>query len=244
MTSNQTINTRYTDIKDIPLVDFLDVDTEKTLSAHEIWKNQPAVVIVIRRPGCQFCREEARILDANREVIEKSMGMRMVCVVHEKGGSDIFKNEFWHGDVYFDQEKGFYKALGGGKLRTGGWEQLIRPSFWGNFIRNKRSGVQGNFEGEGHILGGLLVVHAGERGIAYEHIEKVWGDIARADRVLEACSNVTGVSLSGSTIAQAQQDHQALHQKMQNSSYAKKQPADDSSDAAASGACAPATAFA
>lgn len=88
------------------------------------------------------------------------------------------------------------------------------------------------------------MVHAGERGIAYEHIEKVWGDIARADRVLEACSNVTGVSLSGSTIAQAQQDHQALHQKMQNSSYAKKQPADDSSDVAASGACAPATASA
>jgi len=72
------------------------------------------------------------------------------------------------------------------------------------------------------ILGGLLVVHAGERGIAYEHIEKVWGDIARADRVLEACSNVSGVSLNASTIAQAQQDHQALHQKMQKSPHAKK----------------------
>lgn len=37
----------------------------------------------------------------------------------------------------------------GGQLRRGGWEQLIKPSFWGNFLRNKRSGVQGNFVGDG-----------------------------------------------------------------------------------------------
>lgn len=45
MSNNQTIKTRYSDIKDISLVDFLDVDTERTLPAHEIWKNQPTVVI-------------------------------------------------------------------------------------------------------------------------------------------------------------------------------------------------------
>lgn len=38
--------------------------------------------------------------------------MKMVCVVHEKEGADILKNEFWHGQVYFDSEKDFYKALG------------------------------------------------------------------------------------------------------------------------------------
>ncbi|KAG0203077.1 hypothetical protein BGX28_004541 [Mortierella sp. GBA30] len=243
MATNTT--TRYGDFKDIPLVDFLDVETEQTLPAREIWKDMPAVVIVIRRPGCQFCREEARIFDSNRETIEKNMGMKMVCIVHEKEGSDIFNKDFWHGKVYFDQDKGFYKALGGGKLRTGGWEQLIRPSFWGNLIRNKKSGVKGNFEGDGSILGGLLVLHAGDRGIAYEHIEKVWGDIAHADRVLEACSKVTGVPLSKETVAQAQQDHQALHQKMQDSSYAKKQStstAGDDNAGASAGACAPTSA--
>ncbi|KAK3816020.1 MAG: hypothetical protein J3Q66DRAFT_341393 [Benniella sp.] len=229
--------TRYSDIKDITLVDFLDLETEQTLSAHEIWKGQPTVVIVIRRPGCQFCREEARIFHENRATIEQAMGMKMVCIVHEKEGADVFQKEFWHGKVFFDPEKGFYKAFGGGHLRTGGWEQLIRPTFWVNLVRNKRSGVKGNFEGDGSILGGLLVLNANDGGIAYEHIEKIWGDIARADKVLAACSRVSGVPLSKETEAKANQDHATLHQRMQQSSYAKDQ-------AASGGACAAAPAAA
>ncbi|KAF9184477.1 hypothetical protein BGZ50_003645 [Haplosporangium sp. Z 11] len=242
MTAQQNFKTRYNDIKNITLTDFLGVETEQTLPAHEIWKDQSTIVIVIRRPGCQFCREEARIFDSNRKLIEQRMGMKMVCIVHEKEGSDIFQKDFWHGKVYHDQDKGFYKALGGGRLRTGGWEQLIRPSFWFNLGRNRKSGVKGNFEGDGSILGGLLVLRAGEGGIAYEHIENVWGDIARADKVLKACSSVTGVNLDEGAIAQAQQDHQQLHQKMQDSSHAKSQA--DSSGSACAPTSSPAAASA
>jgi hypothetical protein len=85
------------------------------------------------------------------------------------------------------------------------------------------------------ILGGLLIVNANDGGIAYEHIEKIWGDIARADKVLAACSRVSGVPVSEETAAKANQEHAALHQKMQQSSYAKGQDA-------ASNTCAPATA--
>ncbi|KAF9433951.1 hypothetical protein BGZ76_008761 [Entomortierella beljakovae] len=223
--------TKYIDIKDIILKDFLGVEVERTLSAQELWKDQPTVVIVIRRPGCQFCREEARIFDENRKLIEESMGMKMVCIVHEKEGADIFQNEFWHGQVYFDPEKSFYKALGGGRLRVGGWEQTVYPSFWVNLIRNKRSGVKGNFEGDGSILGGLLIVGANDSGIAYEHIEKVWGDIARADKVLRACSQLTGVSITKDTLEKAQKGHDTLHQKMQASAVKKQD------NGATAGAC-------
>ncbi|KAF9912851.1 hypothetical protein EC991_008717 [Linnemannia zychae] len=240
MSITQQTKTSYTDIKDITLVDFLDVDTERSLSAHELWKDQATVVIVIRRPGCQFCREEARIFDAQRHTIENDMasGIKMVCIVHEKEGADIFQKEFWHGKVYFDEQKDFYKALGNGRLRTGGWEQLVRPSFWGNLIRNKKSGVKGNFIGDGSILGGLLLVQQGEQGIAYEHIEKVWGDIARADKVLEACSQVSGVRLSKEKVQQAHKDHQALHDKMQASPLAAAHGHDASSSSSSSGAAA------
>ncbi|KAG0369803.1 hypothetical protein BC939DRAFT_475515 [Gamsiella multidivaricata] len=233
MSITASTKTKYSDIKDIALIDFLGVPAEQTLKAHEIWKDQPTVVIVIRRPGCQFCREEAKIFHENRQTIEQSMGMKMVCVMHEKEGSDTFQNEFWHGKVYFDPEKAFYKALGGGRLREGGWEQMIRPSFWVNLVRNKQSGVKGNFEGDGRILGGLLVVNADDGGIAYEHIEKVWGDIAHADKVLEACSRVSGVALNKDTSAKAQKDHDALHQKMQQSSVGKGQAGEGAACAAA-----------
>ncbi|KAF8935083.1 hypothetical protein BGZ47_010072 [Haplosporangium gracile] len=216
----QKTKTSYTDIRDISLVDFLDVETERTLPAHELWKDQATIVIAIRRPGCQFCREEARIFDAQRQTIEDDMGIKMVCIVHEKEGADEFQKEFWHGKVYHDQAKNFYKALGNGRLRTGGWEQLVRPSFWGNLIRNKRSGVKGNFIGDGSILGGLLLVQQGDQGLAYEHIEKVWGDIARADRVLEAASRVSGVAINKEKVLEAQKEHRALHEKMQASPLA------------------------
>ncbi|KAK3847120.1 MAG: hypothetical protein J3R72DRAFT_431900 [Linnemannia gamsii] len=243
MSIAQKTNTSYNDIKDITLVDFLDVSIERSFPAHELWKDQATVVIVIRRPGCQFCREEARIFDAQRHIIENEMGIKMLCIVHEKEGADIFQKESWHGKVYFDQQKDFYKALGNGRLRTGGWEQMVRPSFWGNLIRNKKSGVKGNFIGDGSILGGLLLVHQGDQGIAYEHIEKVWGDIAHADRVLEACSRVSGVSLNKENVNQAQQEHQALHDKMQASPLAAGHGHGDASSpgeaAGVPSACAP-----
>jgi len=132
-----TPKTAYKDIKDISLTDFLDVETEQTVVAHDIWKNKATVVIgkrhsdsffqrqqtqpftpslshhpfsfgiervrvhtdcihsfssfstlhltgifvVIRRPGCQFCREEAKILDGYRNTIEQGMVRRLLLVL-------------------------------------------------------------------------------------------------------------------------------------------------------------------
>lgn len=45
MSIAQKTKTSYTDIKDISLVDFLDVETERTLLAHELWKDQATIVI-------------------------------------------------------------------------------------------------------------------------------------------------------------------------------------------------------
>lgn len=67
------------------------------------------------------------------------------------------------------------------------------------------------------ILGGLFVVKAGDQGIAYEHVEKVWGDIAKADNVLEACSQLTGVALSAEDVNQAKGERASLEKRMQNS---------------------------
>lgn len=112
-TTDKSAQKHYEAIKDVVLTDFLDVETETTFKASEIWKEKPIIVIgknmfcllydvlfccvvvhfrniaddtfvhscnkliffnvVIRRPGCPFCREEARILDEHRDLIEKEM---------------------------------------------------------------------------------------------------------------------------------------------------------------------------
>lgn len=85
-------------------------------------------------------------------------------------------------------------------------------------------------------MGGLYVVHAGDKGIAYEHVEKVWGDIASAQEVLQACGRVSGVAVDEAALAKAREEHENLHERMANSSIgqAKRAAAQDVLDAAPS----------
>ncbi|KAF9375879.1 hypothetical protein CPB97_011184 [Podila verticillata] len=214
-TAGKSAQKHYEAIKDVVLTDFLDVEAETTFNASEIWKEKPTVVVVIRRPGCPFCREEARILDEHRDLIEKEMGFRMITVVHEKLGAATFKNDFWNGgETYLDGHKGFYKALGGGSLRWASIDQLLRPSLWFNALRNLRSGVRGNLlVGEGRIFGGLYIVRKGDEGIAYHFEETVLGNLAPVSKILEVCSEVSGVSLKEAALLKAKRQQEELDGK-------------------------------
>ncbi|KAG0321369.1 hypothetical protein BGZ99_003951 [Dissophora globulifera] len=205
----------YAAIKDVVLTDFLSSDTESMTKASDLWKDKPTVVAVIRRPGCPFCREEARILDEHRDIIEKEMGFRMVVVVHEKLGAATFKNDFWNGgETYWDETKGFYKALGGGKLRWASIDQLVRPTLWFNVFRNWRSGVRGNLlVGEGRIFGGLFIVRKGDGGIAYKFEETVWGNLAPIGDVLKVCSDISGVTLKDASVKRAKEQELQVRER-------------------------------
>lgn len=50
---------------------------------------------------------------------------------------------------------------------------MMKPSVFKNGKRASDRGVKGNFKGEGRLLGGLLVVGAGDSGVDFEHREKV-----------------------------------------------------------------------
>jgi hypothetical protein len=52
----------------------------------------------------------------------------MVAVVHEVAGAQTFNDGWWKGDLYFDEEKAFYKALGGGNLQWRSPVRLIMPT--------------------------------------------------------------------------------------------------------------------
>ncbi|KAI8349240.1 hypothetical protein B0O80DRAFT_460014 [Mortierella sp. GBAus27b] len=214
----------YSAIKDVVLTDFLGKDAETTFKASELWKEKPTIVIVIRRPGCPFCREEARILDEHRDIIEKEMGFRMVVVLHEKLGGATFKNDYWNGgETYWDSGKGFYKALGGGELRWAGLDQLIRPSLWMNVVRNKLSGVRGNLlVGEGRIFGGLYIVRKGDEGVAYKFEETVLGNLAPVSDILRVCSEISGVALDEASLKKAK-DQEAQVQERQQAAAAAGQ---------------------
>ncbi|KAF9572989.1 hypothetical protein BGW38_008469, partial [Lunasporangiospora selenospora] len=139
-------------------------------------------------------------------------GFRLVTVVHEKLGAETFWRDYWDsGETFFDGTKGFYKALGDGNLRWARLDQVVRPSLWYNVYRNWRSGIRGNLlVGEGRIFGGLYIVQSAQQGprIAYQFSETVLGNRAPISKVLEVCSDISGVALDETSLQRAKQQEE------------------------------------
>jgi len=141
-----------------------------------------------------LCREEAKELSSLVPKLNENK-IKLVGVVHETLGVDLFRPYFPNGEIYYDPNRSFFKAIGDRWLGLVGF---FYPSVWKNLNRSSSKGVTGNLEGEGRLLGGVLVIGSNDRGIVYEHREKVWGDHADFQEVLNVCERL-GKSNDNST---------------------------------------------
>ncbi|KAL1919865.1 uncharacterized protein VTP21DRAFT_1797 [Calcarisporiella thermophila] len=169
-------STDYAQLENITLKGIQESENE-VIKASDLWKDTPAVVFVVRRPGCQFCREQAVLIAKHRDLLVNGLGFRLFAVVHERLGAEEFNNNYWKGEIYWDENKGFYKALGGGSLRVASKANWLKPEMWKHVFRNRKSGVTGNFVGDGFIYGGIYLVKRGNAGVAFEYRERIWGDL-------------------------------------------------------------------
>ncbi|OIS95836.1 PREDICTED: uncharacterized protein LOC109235301 [Nicotiana attenuata] len=160
------------------------------LKASELWRDKPAVILCIRRPGCIMCRAEAHQLYAKKPIFD-ALGVQLFAVLHEQIESELkdFWPRYWGGVVLFDKSMAFYKALGGGNLLKDRFISgfLFNPRAIANYKRAKAMGVEQNFRGEGEIKGGLFIVGKGKSGVAYQFIERNFGDWAPLAEVFEIC---------------------------------------------------------
>lgn len=110
-----------------------------------------------------------------------------MAVVKEDIGTEVqdFRAHF-AGDVYVDEKKRFYGPV---PRRMGGMG-FFRLGVWQNFLRARRSGYQGNMNGEGYILGGVFVIGPGDQGILLEHREQEFGDKVNTADVLQALKRI------------------------------------------------------
>ncbi|CAG8643328.1 2876_t:CDS:2, partial [Racocetra fulgida] len=152
-----------TPIKDLENIILTDLKDNSTFKASSLWQDSPALVLVVRRPGCQLCREESIKIASYRDLISDKMGVKMVAIVHENLDNEVeeFNKGYWNGLLYYDKEKSFFTHIGG------------------------------NFKGDGSVLGGVYIIHQGSKGVEYQYREKVWGDHAPFDQVLTAVKNVS-----------------------------------------------------
>ncbi|KAG1326672.1 Redox-regulatory protein FAM213A [Cocos nucifera] len=163
------------------------------MKALELWKHKPTILLCIRRPGCVMCRAEAHQLYSRKPIFD-ALGFQLVAVLHEQIESEIrdFWPRYWGGVVILDQSMDFFKALGGGKLLKDKFITgfLLNPRAIANYKRAQATGFEKNYKGEGEIKGGLFIIGSGKRGIAYQFIERNFGDWAPIAEVIDVCSQL------------------------------------------------------
>lgn len=103
-----------------------------------------------------------------------------------------FWPRYWGGVVLYDRGLDFFKALGGG--------ELLKEKFLSGFVFNLRAianyrrakamGIKQNLKGEGEIKGGLFILGSGRSGIAYQFIERNFGDWAPLAELIEICTQL------------------------------------------------------
>jgi peroxiredoxin len=98
------------------------------ITAGSLWAERPAVVMVVRRPGCQLCRAEASKLHKVAPQLEAA-GVRLVAVLQEDLPEQVaeFSAQYWPGELYLDQDKALFAAVGGGAVRRGSLLTFLNP---------------------------------------------------------------------------------------------------------------------
>lgn len=136
-------------------------------------------------------------LEASEKIAEmKSLGAaRVVALVKEDIGTEVadFRAGFWSDEVFLDEEKQFFVALGGGKeirsFTVLSFLAMIANPFRKSRIKDAlaksdKDGVKGNITGEGFVNGGVYVIRSDGKA-AFAFPEEEMGDMAPVEDVLE-----------------------------------------------------------
>ncbi|XP_059448480.1 uncharacterized protein LOC132179732 [Corylus avellana] len=163
------------------------------MRASDLWRDKPAVLLCLRRPGCIMCRAEAHQLYAKKPIFD-ALGVQLFAVLHEHIEPEVrdFWPRYWGGAVLYDRGMEFFKALGGGKLLKDKFLSgfVFNPRAIANYKRAKATGIDYNLKGEGEIKGGLFIVGSGKSGVAYQFIERNFGDWAPPAEIIEICTKL------------------------------------------------------
>ncbi|KAL8198490.1 UNVERIFIED_CONTAM: hypothetical protein K2H54_013350 [Gekko kuhli] len=156
----------------------------EVVELRSLWKDQPCVVLFLRRFGCQVCRWIAKEASKLKEPLE-SHGVRLVGVAPESVGlKDFLDGNYFKGELYLDEAKQCYSDLGFKRYNA----LSIVPAALGKPVREVVSkanaeGVHGNFSGDLLQSGGMLIVSQGGEKVLLHFIQESPGDYVPLDTI-------------------------------------------------------------
>jgi len=153
----------------------------------ELWKDHRCVIIFFRRFGWVYCRLGAREVSAIKPILDQH-DTKLIGVGLEKlGVEDFIAGNFFNGDLYVDEGKKSYSALG---FKVSSYLSLF-PAILGSVARKmqaraKALGLPSNMEGDGFQKGGALIVEKGGAKQLYFWEQQGLQDHASNSEILKA----------------------------------------------------------
>eukprot|EP00747_Dinoflagellata_sp_TGD_P179465 gnl/TRDRNA2_/TRDRNA2_30312_c0_seq1.p1 gnl/TRDRNA2_/TRDRNA2_30312_c0~~gnl/TRDRNA2_/TRDRNA2_30312_c0_seq1.p1 ORF type:complete len:210 (+),score=37.86 gnl/TRDRNA2_/TRDRNA2_30312_c0_seq1:188-817(+) len=143
-----------------------------------------------------MCRDEALKACARVADMKAAGASRVVALVKEDLENEVADfRAFWSEEVFLDENRRFYTALGGGEAHkpyagVAAFLATILNPFSKRRVKAadsaaKAKGVAGNLKGEGFTSGGVYVVRTDGKA-AYSFLEEDLGDHAPVEDVVEA----------------------------------------------------------
>lgn len=172
------------------------------INAEFLWSQGPAAFFVIRRPGCELCREDAKEI-SDRFAAGEFTGVHLFGIIKEVApivgattdeelGVGEFQYEYFNqSPVFIDKEKQFYAYLGNKSVLTQKWLTWnpfkLYSAYGALKARLLGKNIKGNLKGEGLLKGGFLIIHP-TRGVIYRHEEST-GDGLPYNEIVVALKN-------------------------------------------------------
>lgn len=123
-----------------------------------------------------MCREGALII--NRAT--RGENVRLVAIAKERQGHKVWKRDFWRApsELYFDTASEGYPFFMASNGQKQGFIKMMVSYFFGGKIAQgwkRAEKIANNFDGEGLVLGSVMVVSK-DGEILFHHKEKEVGD--------------------------------------------------------------------
>jgi hypothetical protein len=168
----------------------------------DIWKEKPAIIIFLRRLGCQLCRTTALELDDLRIKDVEPKGGKVVAMTFEHlgTGSDsdksFEKGGYFKGPLYVIDKSVYPKLFGSRNMVVGIYELFTASK--AKIDESVAKGVQGNYKNgvsDGFMLGGQFVIDT-DGTILLDHRQAFVGDDEERDGLLEAILKSKAITTS------------------------------------------------
>lgn len=172
-------------LKDIEVEKIRGPGDSQNVKLSSFWEDQPVVLHVLRRFGCQLCRGQSVEMAKMLSQLEAN-NVRVVGIGLEKFGLEEFEeNNYWKSELYIDNEKKIHKALA---LTKVGWVGTFMMLFANKSVKEaaqKTKDTPGNFQGDGRQLGATFVMAKGGE-LLLDHRQKDFGDQPTNAEILTA----------------------------------------------------------